>query len=60
MVACIRCKGKVFEKLQINIGKHELHVVDSVDAEDVISKKSDAHNSKESSRFANRLKEMLV
>ena len=35
--------------------KHELHVVDSVDAEDVIGKKSDAHDSKESSRFANRL-----
>ena len=27
---CIRCKGKVFEKWKINIGKHEL--VDSADA----------------------------
>ena len=36
--------------------KHELHVVDSADAEDVIGKKSDAHDSKESPRFASRLK----
>ena len=40
---------------KINIGKHELHVVDSADAEDVIGKKSDAHDIKESSRFAMRL-----
>ena len=27
---CVRCKGNVFEKLLINIGKHEL--VDSADS----------------------------
>ena len=41
-----------------NIGKHELHVVDSADAEDVIGKKSDAHDSKESPRFASRLRKI--
>ena len=53
-------KEKFFKKLKLNIGKHELHVVDSADAEDVIGKKSDAHDSKESSRFASRLNNIYI
>ena len=51
----IRCYGNILEKLNLNTGKHKL--VDSVDAyKDMIGKKSDAHDSKVSTRFASRLK----
>ena len=42
---------KSIEKLYINIGKHELHVVDSADAENVIGKNDS---------FASRLKNISV
>ena len=49
-------RKSIWKVVKKNIGKHELHYVDSADAEEVIGKKSDTHDSKESSRFASRLK----
>ena len=46
-----RCNGNVLKKLNLNTGKHDL--VDSADAyKDMIGKKSVAHDSKVSTRFA--------